>query len=65
MMTETGAPSGIESPCTGICRIAQDSGLCLGCKRSLDEIARWRDMSVTERQAIIAALPHRAAPPNT
>ena len=31
------APTG--SPCTGICRIDDGSGLCLGCARSTDEIA--------------------------
>jgi hypothetical protein len=35
------------------------SGLCAGCARSLDEIARWGEMSGKERRAIMAALPMR------
>ncbi|MBC2664615.1 DUF1289 domain-containing protein [Novosphingobium flavum] len=48
------------SPCNGICRIAP-SGLCAGCRRTLDEIAAWRDLSAEGRRAIIAALPDRRA----
>jgi hypothetical protein len=34
-------------------------GLCMGCGRTLDEIARWAQMSDEERERIIAELPHR------
>ena len=47
------------SPCTNICRIAPESGLCLGCLRTLDEIARWSTLSNGERQAVLDALPGR------
>jgi predicted Fe-S protein YdhL (DUF1289 family) len=36
-------------------------GVCLGCWRTLDEIARWGGMSDTEREAVIAALEVRRA----
>ena len=29
------------SPCIGVCSIDPKSNLCLGCLRSLDEIAIW------------------------
>ncbi len=29
--------------------------VCAGCWRTLDEIARWRDMSDPEREAVLAA----------
>jgi predicted Fe-S protein YdhL (DUF1289 family) len=35
------------------------SGLCIGCGRSLDEIAHWAEMSPEERRAIMAALAER------
>lgn len=31
----------IESPCKLICQLELTSGLCLGCGRSREEIARW------------------------
>lgn len=49
----------IESPCVKICVIERESGLCVGCLRSGDEIARWSAMSPEERRAIMAQLPDR------
>jgi predicted Fe-S protein YdhL (DUF1289 family) len=37
-------------------------GLCLGCKRSLDEIAQWGTMSDAERERVLAELPRRELP---
>jgi predicted Fe-S protein YdhL (DUF1289 family) len=34
-------------------------GLCLGCARTLDEIARWGSMSDAERERILSELPGR------
>jgi predicted Fe-S protein YdhL (DUF1289 family) len=39
----------------------QDTGTCLGCGRTLSEIAQWAAMSDSERRAIMAALPARMA----
>jgi predicted Fe-S protein YdhL (DUF1289 family) len=35
------------------------SNLCLGCGRTLPEIARWPRMDNAERQAVMAILPQR------
>jgi len=34
-------------------------GLCIGCRRTLDEIARWGAMSDAERERIFLALEKR------
>ena len=34
-------------------------GLCIGCRRTLDEIARWGTMSDAEREKIFSALEDR------
>ena len=34
-------------------------GLCLGCARTLDEIARWGSMSDAERRALLLLLEAR------
>ena len=49
----------IESPCINICTLDARSGLCLGCGRTIDEIARWGAMSAIERARIMAELPAR------
>ena len=36
-------------------------GLCLGCGRTLDEIARWSAMSEAEREAVLRQLAGRQA----
>lgn len=38
---------GIESPCVSICKLK--GGLCVGCGRTTEEIARWRSMKRPER----------------
>ncbi len=38
-----------------------DNRYCLGCKRSLGEIARWSEMGDAERAEIAAQLPSRRA----
>mgnify|MGYP001803642691 CR=1 FL=1 len=50
-----------ESPCINICQIHPASRLCLGCHRTIDEIAGWAGYSSSERQAVLDMLPERAA----
>lgn len=54
----------IDSPCVKICAIDPASGLCGGCGRTLDEIARWAIMSDRERETIMHELPQRRARDN-
>jgi len=46
----------IESPCRQICVVHPTRKLCLGCGRSLDEIAGWIDFDVAVRALIMAKL---------
>ncbi len=32
----------VPSPCVGICRMSEDSGLCQGCWRTRDELRAWK-----------------------
>lgn len=50
-----------QSPCISLCIVHPDANICTGCFRSLEEIAQWSTMSVTERQDVLDALPSRAA----
>ncbi|MEZ5715629.1 MAG: DUF1289 domain-containing protein [Paracoccaceae bacterium] len=50
----------IESPCIKVCVLHPEEGLCTGCLRTREEIARWSRMTSEERRAIMAALPSRA-----
>jgi predicted Fe-S protein YdhL (DUF1289 family) len=48
-----------DSPCVAICLIDPRTGLCLGCGRTLPEIARWPNLDSGERRAIMAGLARR------
>jgi predicted Fe-S protein YdhL (DUF1289 family) len=52
----------MESPCVDICEIDHVTGLCLGCRRTIDEIAGWSAMTGAERRRIMAKLPSRKIP---
>jgi predicted Fe-S protein YdhL (DUF1289 family) len=49
----------IATPCIKVCVVDGESGLCLGCQRTLAEVAAWTRFSDAERQAIMAELPAR------
>jgi len=51
----------IETPCNKVCTVDPISGLCIGCARTLDEIANWLAFSAEERSRIMAELPRRLA----
>lgn len=50
----------IESPCVKLCVVHPESGLCLGCHRTVAEIAEWSRMRPEARRAVMAELPGRA-----
>ncbi len=51
----------IDTPCIRICVVHPSLRLCVGCGRSLDEIARWVVLTDDERMRIMAQLPSRLA----
>lgn len=51
----------IESPCVNVCLVHPATGLCLGCHRTIDEIAAWSTLSPEARRAVMADLLSRAA----
>ena len=49
------------TPCIAVCQIDPKSGFCLGCYRTLKEIAQWGRFSEDERQALLPELDQRKA----
>ena len=49
----------MKSPCIKVCQMDPARGVCIGCCRTLDEIARWGGMSDTERKVVMDALDGR------
>ena len=52
-------PRSIATPCVQVCIVDGQSGLCLGCYRTLPEIAGWSRLGEAERTHIMAGLADR------
>lgn len=48
-----------QSPCIQVCRMDARNRYCLGCFRTLDEIAQWTRLSEAERREVLVKLPER------
>ena len=59
-MNDVWSRSEIDSPCIRICVVHPEERLCVGCLRTIEEIAGWSRLSPAERAAIMADLPGRA-----
>jgi predicted Fe-S protein YdhL (DUF1289 family) len=52
-------PAPIRTPCIKVCIVDGESGLCLGCYRTLQEVAAWASFSEATREQLMAELPAR------
>ncbi|HEY5081789.1 MAG TPA: DUF1289 domain-containing protein [Bauldia sp.] len=51
----------MTSPCIRHCTLDPETGICVGCGRTLAEIGKWASVTEEERLAIMAVLPDRLA----
>jgi predicted Fe-S protein YdhL (DUF1289 family) len=51
----------IETPCTRICTLHPALQICIGCGRDLSEIARWSQLSASERAQLTGVARRRLA----
>jgi predicted Fe-S protein YdhL (DUF1289 family) len=51
----------IETPCNKVCAVDPVSGLCVGCGRTVAEIAGWIGFTAADRARVMAELPQRVA----
>ena len=49
----------VKSPCISVCHV--ENGLCVGCRRNLDEIRDWMIMTAEEKLAVIDKYDERGA----
>ena len=47
------------TPCVAVCQIDPKTGFCMGCYRTLKEIAQWGKFSEDERVALLPELERR------
>jgi predicted Fe-S protein YdhL (DUF1289 family) len=48
----------IKSPCNNICKL-NNKNICIGCKRSLDEIASWSKLTDVDKLKILEEIKNR------
>ena len=58
-MCDPTAMSRPSTPCVRVCILDPETGLCEGCGRTREEIARWFRFGEDERLRIMAELPER------
>jgi predicted Fe-S protein YdhL (DUF1289 family) len=52
----------MESPCTKVCTLDEEGRICLGCRRTVDEIVAWGSLTDAQRARIMGELPRRRLP---
>lgn len=52
-------PATVASPCVGVCSIDRETRFCLGCWRSMEEIAHWSRYDDPRRLEVLEALRQR------
>ncbi|MBN2236494.1 MAG: DUF1289 domain-containing protein [Bacteroidales bacterium] len=48
----------IKNPCINVCR-TDSNGICIGCKRSLDEIGDWSKYTNEEKMTVLEKISGR------
>jgi predicted Fe-S protein YdhL (DUF1289 family) len=49
----------VRSPCTKICAINYNDGFCMGCKRTIEEITSWTNLSDVQKKKILLKTKNR------
>ena len=47
----------VESPCINVCKIEND--VCVGCGRTLEEIAHWSEMTDADKEYVNANIQNK------
>ena len=55
MLFDTSVPS----PCISVCQMEEATGLCLGCRRTVEEIRDWIILTPDEKRAVLARISER------
>ncbi len=49
----------VKSPCNELCLVDEDTGLCVGCLRTSDEIADWQNYSNEKKLEVLSEIKNR------
>jgi hypothetical protein len=51
----------VASPCVNVCQLDPQTGYCMGCMRTIEEIADWLEMTDEEKQQVLDRIEQRKA----
>lgn len=54
-------PDFVPSPCVKVCALDAHTGYCVGCLRTIDEVAGWVEMTPEEKRAVLDRIEQRRA----
>mgnify|MGYP006109377517 CR=1 FL=1 len=43
----------VKSPCVAVCKIDHESGYCIGCNRTIEEITDWSSMNDSNKKKVL------------
>ena len=46
----------VESPCIAVCKIDYESGYCIGCNRTIEEITNWSIFDDSQKRKILTKI---------
>lgn len=49
----------LVSPCINVCRLSEGGGLCIGCRRTPEEIQAWPSLTDDQKRALLTDLEQR------
>lgn len=53
----------VPSPCIQVCRIDPRTGICVGCRRTMDEIAAWPTLDRAGKERVLREIAERENDP--
>ena len=62
-LAQIGDSTPVPAPCGNICKIYPYTGVCHGCRRTLDEIAAWSTLGDADKRRVWQQLPGREPRP--
>ena len=54
-------PPHVASPCVRVCTLDPLTGYCVGCYRTVQEVAGWVEMTAEEKRAVLERVARRSA----
>ena len=52
----------VESPCIAVCKIDYESGYCVGCNRTIEEITNWSSFNDSQKKKVLTKVKSKTTP---